>query len=82
MSIFTLEAGTTDVSSMEGVYSFVKSIFTTIITLLGNLYETITGTPLLFITIVISFAGGLLLFALSILRKLGVGNGGRRRGRR
>lgn len=83
MPIYLLEGTATDVSTMENVLAFIKSIWTAMITLAGSLYTTITETPLVFIAVIISFAGGLILFALSVLRRLGVGSGGRRRrGRR
>lgn len=82
MPLFTAEGTAFSVSTLEGVRSFISDIFTAIVTLLGSLYTTITETPLLFITIVVSFAGGLLIFAVGILRRLGVGSGGRRKRRR
>ncbi len=74
-------AESTDVSTLTNVLSFLRSIFTAIMTMLGSLYDTITGTPLLFITVVIGFAGALIFTTLGILRRLGVGGGGRRRAR-
>ena len=83
MPLFLLDGAesATDVSTLTNVLSFLRSIFTTIITTLGTLYNTITGTPLLFIVVIIGFAGALIFTTLGILRRLGVGGGGRRRAR-
>ena len=84
MPLFLAEAGTTDVSTLAGVLAFIKSIFTAILTALSSLLTTITGTPLLFVVVVIGFAATVIFAALGILHRLGVGGGrrGRRRARR
>ena len=81
MPLFLMDgaAGATDVSTLTNVLEFLRSMFTAIVTMLGNLVDTITGTPLLFISVVVSFAGALIVASLGILRRLGVGGGGRRR---
>lgn len=84
MPLFLAEATATNVSTLAGVLEFVKSIFTAILTAVGSLYTTITGTPLLFVVVVIGFAGAVIFSALGILHRLGIGGGrrGRRRARR
>lgn len=71
----------TDVSTLTNVLTFLRSMFTTIVTMLGTLVDTITETPLLFISVVVGFAGALIVASLGILRRLGVGGSGRRRAR-
>ena len=75
------DAGEPDVSTLTNVLAFLRSMFTTIVTMLGSLVDTITGTPLLFISVVVGFAGALIVASLGILRRLGVGGSGRRRAR-
>lgn len=81
MPMYLLEGEAPNVSTLTDVLAFLRSIFTAIMTMLGSLYDTITDTPLLFITVVIGFAGALIFTTLGILRRLGVGGGGRRRAR-
>lgn len=84
MPLFLAEGTAVDVSTLSGVLAFVKSIFTAILSALGSIYTTVTGTPLLFIVVVIGFAGAVIMTALGILHRLGIGGGrrGRRRARR
>lgn len=84
MPTILLEGTTTDVSTLSNVLAFIKSIFTAVLSALGSIYTTITSTPLLFVVVVISFAGAVIFAALNILHRLGVGGGrrGRRRARR
>ena len=71
------------VNSISGVLDWLSSIISLIITTLGSLYTTITETPLLFIPVVVGFAGALIFTTLGVLKRLGVARGGkRRRGRR
>ena len=84
MPYVTLDATAVDTSTLAGVLAFIKSIFTAILSALGSLYTTITSTPLLFVVVVIGFAGAVIISALGILHRLGIGGGrrGRRRARR
>lgn len=82
MNPILMEGNEPAVNTISGVLDWIQSIFTLIISTLGSLYDTITGTPLLFIPVVIGFAGALIFTTISILRKLGVVRGRRRRARR
>lgn len=81
MPLYLMDGTAPDVSTLTNVLTFLRSMFTAIITMLGSLVSTITSTPLLFIVVVVSFAGALIVVSLGILRRLGVGGGGRRRAR-
>ncbi len=76
MSVFLMED---NVSTLTSVLSFIRQIFTALMTAAGNLIDTITGTPLLFLAVIVGFAGALIFAALRIVRRLGVGGGRRRR---
>lgn len=64
--------------SMTAVYNVVIGLFTNVIT-------TITGNPLLYVPVLISMLGAIVLFAIGVIRKFGVsgvsssGRGKRRR---
>lgn len=69
---------------MEAIFGGLTNVYALVLTFFGNVVTTITGNPLLFVPVLISLAGGLMLFAVGIVRKMGlrgVGGGGRRRRR-
>lgn len=83
MPVFLFTAADGDVSTMDNVFTSLTSIFTFIVELLGKVVTLITSNPLIFVPVIIAFAGGALMLAVSFVHRLGVGSGGRRRhGRR
>lgn len=73
----TLAVTTADVfESMSSVFDLLMKQFSTTVT-------TITSNPLLFVPVILGFAGGLMLAGVKIMRKFGVRgmSGGRRRRR-
>lgn len=68
-----------DVTTASGVLEFIRSIWTLIISTMGNLYTTITGNPLLFISVALIAGSAVIATAMGILARLGVGRSGRRR---
>lgn len=78
MPLFLAEtaAGT---DSVSGVFAFLKTIFEFVITNMGTALDTITGTPLLFVPVIIVFAASIIGISVSVIRRLGVRGGGRRR---
>lgn len=69
---------------MEAIFSGLTKVFNLLMDQFANTISTITSNDLLFVPILISFAGGLILAGVRICRKLGVRGlgGGRRRRRR
>ena len=59
-----------NVSTLTNVLSFIRQIFTALMTTAGNLVDTITDTPLLFAAVNVGFAGALIFTALGIIRRL------------
>lgn len=53
------------ISAMQTVYNVLVGLFTNVIT-------TITGNPLLYVPVLIALLGGLVMFAVKVIRKLGV----------
>ena len=51
--------------AMQVVYGVLVNLFTNVIT-------TITGNPLLYVPVLIALMGGLVMFAVKVIRKLGV----------
>jgi len=53
------------ITALQSVYSVLIGLFTNVIT-------TITSNPLLFVPVLIALLGGLVFFAVRVIRKLGV----------
>lgn len=68
---------------MDDIFGGLTTVFTLLMDQFTNTISTITSNNLLFVPILISFAGGIILAGVKICRKLGVrGSGGGRRRRR
>lgn len=69
---------------MDEIFGGLTTVFSLLMDQFTNTISTITSNDLLFVPILISFAGGLILAGVRICRKLGVRGlgGGRRRRRR
>ena len=68
---------------MESVFIGLTTVFNLLMDQFSNTIDTITSNNLLFVPILISFAGGIILAGVKICRRLGVrGSGGGRRRRR
>lgn len=68
---------------MDEIFGGLTTVFTLLMDQFTNTISTITSNNLLFVPILISFAGGIILAGVKICRKLGVrGSGGGRRRRR
>lgn len=69
---------------MDEIFGGLSTVFSLLMDQFTNTISTITSNDLLFVPILISFAGGLILAGVRICRKLGVRGlgGGRRRRRR
>ena len=69
---------------MDKVFTGLTTVFNLLMDQFGNTITTITSNNLLFVPILIGFAGGIILAGVKICRRLGVRGigGGRRRRRR
>ena len=71
--------------TISGVLGAMTTVYDVIIGMFSNVITTITGNPLIFVPVLIALLGGIVMFAIGVIRKLGVrgiSSSGRRRGRR
>lgn len=71
--------------SISSVLTAMTTIYDVIIGMFANVINTITGNPLIFVPVLIALLGGIVSFAIGVIRRLGVrgisSSGKRRRGR-
>lgn len=70
--------------TISNVFSAMSTVYDTLLAMFGSLVTTITGNPLLYVPVLIALLGGLVSFAIGVIRKLGVrgvSSTGRRRRR-
>lgn len=68
--------------TIADVFAAMTIVYEAILSMFGSMVTTITGNPLLFVPVVFALLGGLVLFAIRVIRKLGIrgiSSGGRRR---
>ena len=86
MPVFLLaEVGETVPATVDTVFTGMTSVFTMILSMFSKVVTTITGNPLLYVPVLIALLGGVVMFAIGVIRRLGVrgvSSGGRRRRRR
>lgn len=71
--------------SISSVLGAMTTVYDLIIGMFANVITTITGNPLIFVPVLIALLGGIVMFAIGVIRRLGVrgiSSSGRRRGRR
>lgn len=71
--------------SIASVLSSMTTVYDLIIGMFANVITTITSNPLIFVPVLIALLGGIVMFAIGVIRRLGVrgiSSSGRRRGRR
>lgn len=71
--------------SISGVLGAMTTVYDLIIGMFANVITTITGNPLIFVPVLIALLGGIVMFAIGVIRRLGVrgiSSSGKRRGRR
>lgn len=71
--------------SIAGVLGAMTTVYDLIIGMFANVINTITGNPLIFVPVLIALLGGIVMFAIGIIRRLGVrgiSSSGKRRRRR
>lgn len=71
--------------TIDAVFGAMTTVYEAILSMFGDLVTTITGNPLLYVPVVFSLLGGLVLFAIGVVRRLGIrgiSSTGKRRRRR
>ena len=70
--------------TIANVFTVMTTVYNTVLTMFGSMVTTITGNPLLYVPVLIGLLGGLVMFAIGVVRRLGVrgiSSTGRRRRR-
>lgn len=71
--------------TISGVLGAMTTVYDLIIGMFTNVITTITSNPLIFVPVLIALLGGIVMFAIGVIRRLGVrgiSSSGKRRGRR
>lgn len=71
--------------SISGVLGAMTTVYDLIIGMFANVISTITSNPLIFVPVLIALLGGIVMFAIGVIRRLGVrgiSSSGKRRRRR
>lgn len=71
--------------SIVGVLGAMTTVYDLIIGMFANVITTITNNPLIFVPVLIALLGGIVMFAIGVIRRLGVrgiSSSGKRRRRR
>lgn len=71
--------------TIANVLGAMTTVYDLIIGMFANVITTITNNPLIFVPVLIALLGGIVMFAIGVIRRLGVrgiSSSGRRRGRR
>lgn len=58
--------------TVANVLTALGSVYNVLVGLFTNVINTITGNPLLYVPVLIALLGGLVMFAIKVIRKLGV----------
>lgn len=58
--------------NVAGVLSAMQTVYEVLVGLFQNVITTITSNPLLYVPVLIALLGGLVMFAVKVIRKLGV----------
>lgn len=70
--------------TISNVFDAMTTVYTAVLSMFGNMVDTITGNSLLYVPVIFGLLGGLVLFAIKVVRKLGIrgiSSAGRRRRR-
>ncbi len=85
-TFFLAEVGAESDVTVSSVFEGMQKVFKLLLTMFANVIDTITGNPLLYVPVLLAILGTLVMFAIGVVRRLGIkgvsSSGGRRRGRR
>lgn len=68
--------------AISDVLTALTSVYGLVVGMFSNVINTITGNPLLYVPVLFALLGGVIMFAIGVIRKLGVrgvSSGGKRR---
>lgn len=68
--------------TITDVFAAMTVVYEAILSMFGSMVTTITSNPLLYVPVIFALLGGLVLFAIRVIRKLGIrgiSSGGNRR---
>ena len=68
--------------TISDVFGAMTVVYEAVLSMFGSMVTTITGNPLLYVPVIIALLGGLVMFAIRVIRKLGIrgiSSAGRRR---
>lgn len=71
--------------TIANVFEQMSVVYEAVLSMFANMVTTITGNPLLYVPVLIALLGGLVMFAIGVVRKLGIrgiSSSGRKRRRR
>ena len=71
--------------TIANVLGAMTTVYDLIIGMFANVITTITSNPLIFVPVLIALLGGIVMFAIGVIRRLvvrGISSSGRRRSRR
>ena len=71
--------------TISDVFEQMSVVYEAVLSMFANMVTTITGNPLLYVPVLIALLGGLVMFAIAIVRKFGIrgiSSAGRKRRRR
>lgn len=71
--------------TISAVLSAMTTVYQGILSMFSNIITTITSNPLLFVPVIFSLLGGLVVFSIGVIRRFGIhgiSSTGRRRRRR
>lgn len=66
----------------SAVFEQMSVVLNAVLSMFSNMVTTITGNPLLYVPVLFALLGGLVLFSIRVIRKLGIrgiSSAGRRR---
>ena len=58
--------------TIAAVLTALTSVYDVIVGMFANVISTITGNPLLYTPVLFALLGGIVMFAIGVIRKLGV----------
>lgn len=64
--------GETATFTVANVITALQTVYGVLVGLFTNVITTITSNPLLYVPVLIALLGGLVMFAVKVIRKLGV----------
>lgn len=64
--------GETATFTIQNVITALQTVYGVLVGLFTNVITTITSNPLLYVPVLIALLGGLVMFAVKVIRKLGV----------